>query len=176
MYKLIMVLIALTLSACVQVNTEVENAGSQLAISSVHDHDITIDENTTYAFTPLQMNENGASFPLFTAEIEKYLAVKGVQQVTPEQNPTFYIGYILEREEDLSDEQLSETFGLNPGLPDLPNLDKGTMLMFVLDGESKQFAWRAAAQGFIIEDISAEERHLRVQQIVNSMLHQFVNK
>lgn len=176
MHKLIMALFALTLSACVQVNTEVENAGSQLAISSIHDHDIVLDENSTYAFTPLQESERGATFPLVTAEIEKYLAVKGFQQVTPEQNPTFYIGYILEREEDLSDEQLSETFGLNPGLPDLPNLDKGTMLMFALEGESKQFAWRAAAQGFIIEDISAEERHLKIQQLVNSMLHQFVNK
>lgn len=175
MRTVIYLLLALSMSACVQVNTEIEKAESQLAISSVHDRELQLDQHSTFAFTPLQQNENGAVFPMVTAEIEMFLKQKGFQLVTPEQQPTFYIGYILERENELSDEQLSETFGLNPGLPDLPELEKGTMLVFVLDGESKQFVWRAAAQGFVLDDLDAEQKKLRLQQVVHSTLNQFNN-
>lgn len=170
---LIFALIILCLSACVQVNTQVEHAESQLAISSSHDRDLFLNSNSTYAFTPLQQSDNGSRFPMVTTEIEQFFNARDYQQVTPEDNPTFYIGYILERSDELSDEQLGETFGLNPGLPDLPDLEKGTMLIFVLEGESKQFAWRGAAQGFVLDDLSQEERNNRIKLIVHSMLSQF---
>lgn len=163
----------LSLSACVQVNTEIEHAESQLAISSSHDRDLSLNSSSTYAFTPLQQGDNGARFPVVTTEIEQFFNSRGYQQVTPEEKPTFYIGYVLEREDELSDEQLTETFGLNPGLPNLPDLEKGTMLIFVLEGESKQFAWRGAAQGFVIDDLTEQEREHRIKQIVQSMLSQF---
>ncbi|NMP17169.1 DUF4136 domain-containing protein [Thalassotalea sp. Y01] len=174
MRNILILLFVTTLAACVQVTDEEAMAERQLAISSSHDKDLVLDSNTTYAFTPLQETDLGQRFPAFTAEIKRYLNSRGFRQVEADQQPTFFIGYILEREEDFSDEQLSETFGLNPGLPDLPNLEKGTMLMFVLDGETKQFAWRGAAQGFVIDDIDEQERQHRIQVIVGSMLRQFV--
>ena len=173
---LITAIMLLATSACVQVNTEVEHAQTQLAISSIHDKEIMLDETSTFAFTPLQESDSGAKYPLVTEEIELNLVNRGFTAVSVEQQPTFFIGYILESEDDLSDEQLSETFGLNPGLPDLPDLEKGTMLIFVLDGETKQFAWRAAAQGFIFDDLSEEERLQRIKTVVDSMLRQFVEK
>ena len=169
-------ILVLSISACVQVQNDIAPAESQLVISSSFERDISLDANSTYAFTPLQKSENLPVVNDITDEIEMYLNAKGYKQVSANEQPTFHIGFILEHEDDLSDEELSETFGLNPGLPDLPNLDKGTLLMFVLDGDNQSFVWRGAAQGFIIKDTTEEERDYRLKTIVHSMLNQFDNK
>ncbi|MEW6997930.1 DUF4136 domain-containing protein [Colwelliaceae bacterium BS250] len=169
------VIIAISLSACVNVE-EPQHNEKQLVVSSSFERDIELDEHSTYAFTPLQESDIGHRYPLMTETIEQYMTAKSFTQVSAQQNPTFYIGYLLETEDDLSDEQLVESFGLNPGLPTLPHLEKGTLMVFVLDGQTKQFVWKAAAQGFVIEDLSDEERRLRMQQIVVATFNQFVHK
>ncbi|TRX53150.1 DUF4136 domain-containing protein [Thalassomonas sp. M1454] len=165
----------LAVSACVTVE-EAPVSDSQLVISSSFERDIELDENSTFAFTPLQVTEHGARYPAMTEAIEQFMAANSFKQVTPDQNPTFYIGYVLESEEDMSDDQLVESFGLNPGLPHLPELDKGTLLVFVLDGQSKQFVWKSAAQGFILDEQNDDERQLRIQNIVSATFNQFINK
>lgn len=162
-------------SACVTVE-EMPVSDSQLVISSSFERDIELDENSTFAFTPLQVTEEGARYPIITQAIEQYMVANSFSQVTPDQNPTFYIGYVVESEEDMSDEQLAESFGLNPGLPHLPELDKGTLLVFILDGQSKQYVWKSAAQGFLLDEQNEEERQLRIQNIVSATFNQFVNK
>ncbi len=169
-------LVAFILSACVHVEEPLRQQQQQLAITSMFVEQVNVDEHSTYAFTPLQKNAKGARYPKITAEIENFLAERNITQVSPEDKPTFLVGYLLRKDEDYSDEDLVKTFGIDPGLPDLPELDKGTMLVFVLDGQSKQFLWRGAAQGFIIDDISEVDRKHRIEQLVYAIFGQFVNK
>lgn len=166
----------LGLTACVSVDTPLYDTKEQLAVTSIFLDEVNITPSSTYAFTPLQSNEKGELYPNLTAEIEVYMAERSVEKVASNETPTFLVGYILRKNNDPSEQKLVDTFGVDPGLPDLPELDKGTMLVFILDGDTKNFLWRGAAQGFIIESNTPEERQIRLKKLVHSIFAQFDNK
>ena len=74
---------------------------------------------------------------------------------------------------DLSDENISEKFGVTPGLSENAKLEKGSFLMYVEDANSKQRVWRGAVQGFVQENFSSAERKERTEDVVKMILAQF---
>ncbi len=175
LFRLYATLILLvTLSACVTV-AEPTRANNKFVISSNFEKDIKLDENSTFALAPLQMNRSDALHPLVTNAIEQYLKNSSLRQIHNGQQPTFYISYVLKSEKDLSDKALTENFGINPGLPAMAELKKGTLMILISDGKTKQHLWKGAAQGFAIDGLSDEDKKLRMQRIVTATFRQFTH-
>ena len=61
-----------------------------------------------------------------------------------------YIGYVAALESSLSSEEITEIYGINPGLPEmssnLSKYEKGTLIIHIFDTKLGTLLWRGALQ------------------------------
>ena len=90
-----------------------------------------------------------------------------------ESSVDFYVGFGVALSKDLSDKNISDKFGVTPGLSENALFEKGSFLIYVEDAKSNQRVWRGAVQGFVQENFNSAERKERTEAVVKMILLQF---
>jgi len=180
MNLLTLVIITLTLSACVQVTPEPEKNNNQLAISSVRDLPFTYSQGSLFSLSPkyvketsLKAKQTQAVYQLFTNTIVNDLQKNGFEIARNGQQAAFHVGFGIALSNDLSDDKINEKFGISPGLPEKDDLTKGSFLIYIVDAITGKRVWRGIAQGFANEGVTVEQRQQRTAVIVASVMKQF---
>ncbi len=175
-----LVVITLTLSACVQVTPEQTKNNNQLAISSVRDLPVNYPQNSLFSLSPkyvretsLKAKQTQAIYQLYTNTIVSDLQNNGFVMAQAGQQAAFHVGFGIALSDDFSDENINEKFGVSPGLSEEGDLKKGSFLIYIEDAITGRKVWRGIAQGFAQEEITAEQRQQRSAIIVASVMKQF---
>ncbi len=170
------------LTACVQVVQAPIERGAALAVSSVWDIPTKYPAGSTFSLSPkyiedvsLTPEQMKAIYQLYAKSIVENFSEQKYH-FTENNKADFYIGFAIALSDDLSDKTISEKFGVTPGLQSKDELQKGSFLMYVEDGNSHLRVWRGAVQGFVQEDYSSVERKQRVDTIVMMVLSQFFKR
>lgn len=173
----IALLSSLFVSACVTVPQVNKN---QLAISSVRDIPISYSQGSTFSLAPkyvketsLKAEQTQAIYKLYADAINADLMKHGFYNTRNANNSSFYVGFGIALASDLSDQAISDKFGITPGLPDKGDLKKGSFLIYIEDARTGKRVWRGAAQGFAHEDSNEAERAQRAAAIVSRVMKQF---
>lgn len=179
---LLVLISACLLMACVQVNTVTTNK-TQLAVSSARDLPLTYAQGSLFALDPkhlahisIKEEQEKAVYGLYEKAIIRDLEKNGYRLAANGEKANFHIGFLLALSEDLSDRQISEQFGVMPGLPVKGEDDKGSLLIYVEDSALAERVWRSTVQGFVRTDLSDIERDKRSQKVVETALAQFYQK
>ncbi len=172
--------ISLVVSACVTVEKAPTENQNQLAISSVRDIPISYALGSQFSLAPKYVKETSLKaeqiqsiYKLYADAIIKELSNHGFQHSNNSGDSVFHVGFEIALTSDLSDQKLSEEFGIAPGLPDSKTFKKGSFLIYIEDTLTSQKVWRGAVQGFAHENIDETEKEQRVAAIVSRVLAQF---
>lgn len=179
---LLLFIISVVLAGCVQVTQEYPTKQTQLALSSVRDMPTKFSAGSKFALSPKYIKEASVKadtmrnvYQDYSQEIinnlqtHQYLLAKEGEKID------FYVGFGLALSEDLSDDKINEKFGISPGLVADDKNVKGSFLIYVDDAKTGQRVWRGAAQGFVQENYSQEERKQRIIKVVDMLLTQYYN-
>jgi hypothetical protein len=111
--------------------------------------------------------------------IRQNLNKRGYRFVSSVADSDFLVGYVLALESSLKDEEISEKYQLNPGLPgqavNSNQYEKGTLIIDLIDPGTKRPMWRGAMQGFAKFDIKEEDRKKRVNLFVDQLFQSYFN-
>jgi hypothetical protein len=172
-----------TITACVQVTEEYSLKKSQLAVSSVRDLPITYASGSKFALSPKYLKDNSLKtaktksvYKKYADEIISNLTKHQFQLAKEDEKVDFYVGFGLALSDDLSDADINKKFGVSPGLNADQDYIKGSFLIYVDDATTNQRIWRGAAQGFVHEEFSKDERKERAKKVVNMLLSQYYDK
>jgi hypothetical protein len=87
------------------------------------------------------------------------------------------VGYLVVMNGALSGKQVSERFGIQPGLqlqaPDGLRYEKGTLVVDIIDVKTGRTVWRGTLQGFADLELPKEDRQERLNDWVAFMLARF---
>jgi len=127
-----------------------------------------ININTNAPFTAQRAQE------LVRQTIAEVMLGKGLP-VAPSGSPSdYYIAYTLASESTLDDETLMKRYNISPGFNPSTSggnvYEKGTLLIHIIDANTRQTVWQAVVQANIQSDISEEQRKANVRSVVESML------
>jgi hypothetical protein len=178
LFVLSILVLQLQLVSCVPVSTNPEI--DKTAITSIQDSSVYLQPGAVYSLADrVAAIEDDAVVGeaelhrLLVDAIHSYLGSQGFNQQVSSEKVDFRVGYVFATEAKLKDGTLAELFGVDPGLQSHAGLEKGTLLIYILDGGTEQLVWRVAMQGFINEDRPVKKRAERVRQIVVSMMSHF---
>ncbi len=182
-FKFLTILLAVVLSACVQVPQERPTSKKQVAISSVRDLPTQYPAGSTFALSPKYLKHVSFKaeqvkniYNTYTSAIVSSLQSQGYVLADHNTPAQFYVGFGVALDDDLKDTKISDKFGISPGLQSVENMDKGSFLIFIEDADSSSMVWRGAVQGYVQEEFSEQERHNRANKIVHKLLLQFYTK
>jgi len=180
MNSFVLVLTVFAVTACVQVPVENNNKGNQLAISSVRDLPIVYPQGSLFSLAPKYVKETSLKaeqtqkiYHLYTNAIISDIQKNHFELAMPDKQAVFHVGFGIALSNDLSDEKISEKFGITPGLPEHSGLKKGSFLIYIEDAVTGRRVWRGIAQGFAHEELTVEQRQQRISVIVASVMKQF---
>jgi hypothetical protein len=172
-----------TTTACVQVTEEYSLKKTQLAVSSVRDLAITYAPESKFALSPKYLKVHAQKTAKVQAVYKKYadeiianLARNKFHLAQEGDKVDFYVGFGLALSDDLSDTKINEKFGVSPGLNADKDNNKGSFLIYVDDATTNQRVWRGAAQGFVDEEFTQDERQARAEKVVDMLLSQYYDK
>jgi len=167
-------------TACVTVPQEPAVNKNQLAISSVRDIPISYSQGSQFSLAPKYVEETSLKakqtqviYKLYADAIIMDLNSHGFKNTGDAKNSAFHVGFGIALASDLSDQTISDKFGVTPGLPSNDELKKGSFLIYIEDALTGKKVWRGAAQGFAHENIAEAERVQRVEKIVSRVMKQF---
>jgi len=167
-------------TACVTVPQEPAMNKNQLAISSVRDIPISYSQGSQFSLAPkyveetsLKAKQTQAIYKLYADAIIADLNSHGFKNTDDAKNSAFHVGFGIALASDLSDQTISDKFGVTPGLPSNDELKKGSFLIYIEDARTGKKVWRGAVQGFAHENIAEAERVQRVTKIVSRVMKQF---
>ena len=176
----IVLLSSLFISACVTVPQEPQVNKNQLAISSVRDIPISYAAGSKFSLAPkyvketsLKAEQTQAIYKIYADAIVSNLTEHSFIKNADARTSEFHVGFGIALASDLSDDTISEKFGITPGLPSNDKLKKGSFLVYIEDAQTGKKVWRGAAQGFAHEDIDEAQRVQRATAIVKRVLNQF---
>lgn len=171
---------SLFISACVTVPQEGKVNKNQLAISSVRDIPIGYSQGSQFSLAPkyvketsLKSEQTQAIYKLYADAIIADLVSHGFKHVDDSKNSDFHVGFGIALTSDLSDDTISEKFGVTPGLPSNDALKKGSFLIYIEDAKAGKKVWRGAAQGFAHEDYNETQKQQRAEGVVQRVMNQF---
>lgn len=174
-------LLIMILAGCVQMPVTEANRESQLSISSVRDKPTSYSKGSTFTILPKFIESSTFSnsqvqgiYSLYEQNIKQQLIDAGYQ-IADSGKGDFEVGFAIALEKDVSDQLLSEKFGISPGLHVTENMEKGSFLIYIEDTATKQRVWRGAVQGFVHDELTVEKREQRTSHIVNAIVSQFFN-
>jgi len=175
-----MLLFSWVMIGCVQVTPELKQNSNQLAISSVRDLPVSYPQGSLFSLSPkyiketsLKAEQTQAVYHLYSKAIVSDLTKNGYINGQVIQQAAFYVGFGVALSDDLSDEKISDKFGITPGLPDKSDLKKGSFLIYIEDAITGQRVWRGIVQGFAHNELTPEQRHKRTATIVANVMKQF---
>lgn len=175
-----LLLSALLVVGCSNTQQEIKPTASQLAISSVQDAPFFYPKGANFAIDPkfvsseiVSQAQEQALYQSVTLYLEQAFKARGYNFVTMEQAPDFVVKFAVALSKDLTDEMISEHFGVTPGLSNEQSLNKASVLIAVDDHKTDQRLWRGAAQGFAKEDVAPSSREQRLKSVINKVLMQF---
>jgi hypothetical protein len=94
-----------------------------------------------------------------------------------EQGGEFEIAYVAALSRSLSDVEIDQRFGVNPGMladsKENDTYEKGTVVVDVDDPRSQQTLWRSALQGYVMFDMPEDDRQRRVTQAIERIFTSF---
>jgi hypothetical protein len=165
------------LFSCVQVEPVQKSAKENIAISTARDSDKKFPPGSTFSLEPKYAKETSLkpeqikeSYQIYNNSLIKNLEKNGYRYSPEGKNVAFHVGFGLALSNDVSDEKLSNKFGLTPGLAEKSDLTKGSFIVYIQDGYSTKSVWRGAVQGFTHENLSPEQRKVRVNIIVDQVM------
>jgi hypothetical protein len=89
------------------------------------------------------------------------------------------IGFTLARESALTDQEISQNYGIASGLPSdkvkINEYEKGTIIIDVADADSRTLIWRGALQAFESSDVPEEVRRERIDKAVKILIDNFTD-
>jgi len=115
----------------------------------------------------------------FQEAIRQNLNKRGYRFVSSATDSDFLVGYVLALESSLKDEEINEKYQLNPGLSGQAvnsyQYEKGTLIIDLIDPETKRSIWRGAMQGFAQFDTKEEDRIKRINLYVDQLFQSYFN-
>lgn len=122
----------------------------------------------TAAATPVDMRKIDE---MVQQTIHDHLTQKGF---TLAGTGSYRLVYAAALERDLTDDDLSNLFGISPGFAPSPTgYDKGTVVLDVSDARTHETLWRAVAQGHVDYEIDDRTRRQRLKILIESMFADF---
>ena len=177
---LTLVLITLTLAACVQMPIKDSSRANQLAVSSVRDLPVSYPQGSLFLLSPkyvketsLKTEQTQAIYHLYSKAIVNDLTNNGYVNGQVKQQTAFYIGFGIALSDNFSDEKINDKFGVTLGLPESSDLRKGSLLIYIEDAETGQRVWRGVAQGFANTRLTLAQRKKRTAVVVENVMKQF---
>lgn len=177
---LTLVLITLTLAACVQMPIKDPSRANQLAVSSVRDLPVSYPQGSLFSLSPkyvketsLKAEQTQAIYQLYSKAIVDDLTKNGFVKEEVVGKSVFYVGFGVALSDDFSDDKISDKFGVTPGLPEKSDLRKGSFLIYIEDAVTGQRVWRGIAQGFAHTELTPAQRKQRTVAVVANVLKQF---
>jgi hypothetical protein len=182
---LVSILLAVLLAGCSSTTPvpdviEDLNDLTKIAVTSVGKSGLTFKAGDSFSWrrSVIWIDENGRSLKdedlrrdNLTAAIENQFLQKGyfLGVNTPDANYEIVAATTLG--DSVPAEALAALAQLSPGLNrDSSDLARGTLLIGIARPGSKDFLWRASLQGFVAEKLTPEQRSLRFNALVASLL------
>jgi hypothetical protein len=107
-------------------------------------------------------------------EIEKAMQAKGFSVAASGKPADFFIAYTAATESTLDDDTLLRRYKVSPGYhvgkEEDSVYEKGTLVIHIVNAETRETVWQSAAQGGVQEGISDAQRHSNIGKIVTVML------
>lgn len=114
--------------------------------------------------------------PMLENAIQQTLINSGYQYIQDPQWADFLVGYLVALESELDDQTIAKLYGNTPGLPlqSTEDYEKGTLVVDIVDGLTKQSVWRGALQAAVTFDVEHSVRQQRVTAAVETLLNNFL--
>ncbi len=88
------------------------------------------------------------------------------------------IGFTLALDSPLTDQEISQNYGIASGLPSdkvrTNDYEKGTVIIDVADADTRTLIWRGALQAKVSNDIPDDVRRQRISDAVNILIDDFI--
>ena len=180
--KLLLSLIPL-LSACSTTTTQ-QNAAPRIRPVSVQVRYDTqaIPDGALFSWSPgltgmyqdARLNHTNMD-ELLKKGIVNALIEKGYQFTENDSGADYTIAYTAALESALSDEEALKTFGVQPGLvvgkDSAHNVEKGTLVIDVINQTTGRMHWRSSGQALAkLEQMPQQQRQQRINQFIKMML------
>ncbi len=161
---------------------------SDVAVVSVQNPNSSILVGSTFAWLPEAVRFykderiQGAGIKLLIEkEIVNNLRTKKMLMVESINGASYAIGYTAALESSLNDETIIRRYGLLPGNSQIPqddvNVEKGSLILYVLNTKNDEIVWRSAAQVGVKFDMDIAQRKERIQRVIAEMFQTLpVNK
>ena len=114
--------------------------------------------------------------PMLESAIQQSLMNSGYQFTSNPQQAEFLVGYLVALESELDDQAIARLYGSAPGLmvQNTDKYEKGTLIVDIVDGVTKQSVWRGALQAAVTFEVEHSVRQQRVTSAVQELLKNFL--
>jgi hypothetical protein len=114
--------------------------------------------------------------PMLVNAVQETLSNSGYQYTQNVQHADFLVGYLVALESELDDQAIAKIYGSAPGLivQRTDDYEKGTLIIDIVDGVTKQPVWRGALQAAVTFDVDPTSRQQRVTSAVENLLNNFL--
>lgn len=89
------------------------------------------------------------------------------------------IGFTLAGDSTLTDQKITQNFGINPGpmrdKDSINEYEKGTVIIEVADVDSRSLIWRGALQAHVSDDVPEDARRERIDKAVKILIDNFID-
>ncbi len=184
--NILLSLVCITLNAC-SVDATKENDVNSLSLNrtsmvQTHYNDELIPKDSLFSWSP---NLKGVyqdsrlthvnMDKLLKNGIEEALVKKGYRFTDNVVSASYTVAYTAALKSNLSDDEVLQIFGAQPGLVARGKLEqkveKGTLIVDVINQKTGQLHWRSIGQALaILDKIPQQQREQRVKQFVNFLL------
>lgn len=188
MKKIVLILILLIPLGCAQqpsVPKKVDHGANIRRTSTVivAEPGLAVAPNSSFAWLPnTSLVKNDAPFDAQTIQgmikdaIKASLSAKGYQFIPSGQQSDFLVAFTVALESGASDKTLTIKYGITPGLriqSDTTGMEKGTIIIDIVQFGSKRSLWRGALQGLAHLELDDAIRRKRINAVVGDLLSKF---
>ena len=179
--KLFLVLVFLSFSQIIYAEQ------TPFAVISKSNPDIKVLSSKDFAWSKKSRyvydDERLKGFPLkknFEEDIKSKLISNGFIFENNPQAASILVGYVIALESSLSDQDINNLYGLNPGFVNKEKeknnykYEKGTIVIDIIEARTNRMVWRGAMQGMAEFGITDEERKTRLKNAVDKLLDEFL--
>lgn len=147
----------------------------------------------TYAWLPTPRRDESHSNPLVEAElkqtVDRDLAAKDFQRVSPSDHPDFLVGWHATTRERTQVEDINPYWGYRwspvfgppssyggargPSEATIVEYERGTVILDIIDTRSNELVWRGTAKAGLGANPSARDAEKKISDAVGRILSQF---
>lgn len=183
---LLLLLLVMSMCACQSVETPAPGSDVQRVsfVSHLAPHYAVSAGKNTVSWKPdssfIQSNEHIDADnykKLLEDAIVSTLKSKGYTFSEDPQKADLLISYAAGLETELSDAEITQRFGMLPGLQGQTSVqgkyEKGTIVVDIYDKQAGKSAWRGVVQGFADLKLSPSERSQRLKSLLRQLMAEF---